>query len=92
MTVNIANAMMSSTVSLFMFVPFPVMELFTCGGRIRTCDLLVMSQASYHCSTPLYKAACRKADGSGGEKTIFVPLWVHKSQPSSLTDWPRRRV
>lgn len=26
-----------------------------CGGRVRTGDILVMSQASYHCSTPRYK-------------------------------------
>ena len=27
---------------------------FSCGGRIRTYDLWVMSPTSYHCSTPRY--------------------------------------
>gem|GEM_PF-3092960 len=31
------------------------MRLFTsCGGKIRTCDLWVMSPTSCHCSTPRY--------------------------------------
>ena len=55
----------------------PIYEIFTdkcmyvcnaqragCGGWTRTSELLVMSQASYHCSTPPYKikVSCLKCE------------------------------
>ena len=39
-------AVLSPTVGLYHF------SRLCCGARTRTWDLLVMSQASYHCSTP----------------------------------------
>jgi hypothetical protein len=46
-----------------------------CGGRIRTCDLLVMSQASYHCSTPLYKSQSSSVTNWLPEEEEEIYLW-----------------
>ncbi len=41
-------------------------RLFLCsGGRIRTCDLWVMSPTSYHCSTPQYYCGCKFSINAG---------------------------
>lgn len=38
-------------------IVFPISQrtiVYSCGGRTRTADLLIMSQLSYHCSTPRF--------------------------------------
>ena len=38
--------------------PHYVRQIFCSGSRIRTCDLRVMSPASYHCSIPQHERCC----------------------------------
>ena len=40
-----------------LYIVFPISQrtiVYCCGGRTRTADLLIMSQLSYHCSTPRF--------------------------------------
>ncbi len=44
--------MLVSSLAVEIFVDLVVGGGVGSGGRIRTCDLRVMSPTSYHCSTP----------------------------------------
>ncbi len=44
----------------------------SCGGRIRTYDLQVMSLASYHYSTPRYKIIIKEKNSESNKFNVLM--------------------